>query len=100
MLEATADAPVVQVHGDVDLNTAPTLAHQMAHVAERCPERLVLDLTDVGIFDARGVAVLVSIRQLLPDHCSIVLRRPRPLVRKVLEVTEMDRVCIIEDQEE
>ena len=57
----------------------------------------MIDLSDVDLLDERGIAVIVSARNRLPENHDVVLRRPNRLVRRVLAITGMDGTCVIED---
>jgi anti-sigma B factor antagonist len=89
--------PVVEVHGEVDVATAPELADYMAAALARDPVTLVLDLTDTTFFDCSGIAVVVTAAKHLSERSRLVLRRPRPFIRTVFGILEIDAVCAITD---
>lgn len=90
--------PVVVVHGEVDLATGPQLAERLAEVIDRGSEGVVIDLRDVSLLDRAGARAIASVRrQLPPDGCQVILRKPSRLVRTVLEVSGLDGLCVIED---
>lgn len=91
------ETPMVVVRGDVDMVTAPKLAEVVSEVLDTFPRRLVFDLYDVSLFGSAGVRVVAYARRWLPAGCPVILRRPQPLVRKVLAITGMDELCVIED---
>ena len=91
------DTPMVVVRGEVDMITASELAEVVSEVLETFPRRLVFDLYDVSLFGSAGVRVLEYARRGLPAGCPVILRRPQPLVRRVLEITGMNDLCVIED---
>jgi anti-anti-sigma factor len=45
---------VVTVHGEVDIATLPVLADCLLRVVASGPERLVIDLADMGFLDCAG----------------------------------------------
>jgi anti-anti-sigma factor len=73
------------------------LAARLTRVIESTwPQELVMDLSDTTILDLRSVRVIAdALRQLGADR-QLVIRNPRPIVHKVLEITGMDRQCRIE----
>lgn len=95
---ADMTVPVVIVHGDIDVATAPELEECLAELLTRHPERLIIDLTDTTLIDCAGARVIVAARRQLPaEDCQVILRGPRPLARRVLEITGLDGPCVIED---
>lgn len=88
---------VIEVHGDVDLVSSPALMSLTAEVARWGPERLVFDLSDVGIFGSQGVNAIVVARRLLFGEFDLVVRHPGPLTRQVLEITKAGEICTIEE---
>ena len=88
---------VIDVHGNVDLISAPGLASLISEVMRwGAPQRLVIDLSDVGIFGSNGVHVLIAARRQLFSEFDLVVRSPNRLTRRVLEVTGLGNVCHIE----
>jgi anti-sigma B factor antagonist len=88
--------PIVIVTGEIDLATAPKLAELLATVLATDPVDLVLDLADTSFLDCSAISVIIGARKQMAPRSRLVLRHPQPNVRKVLEVTQMDAVCVIE----
>jgi anti-anti-sigma factor len=77
-------ATIVAVAGEVDLTTAS----QLRHLLTEQRGRVVVDLADVPYLDSSGLAALSDgYRALRRDGGTLVVRAPRPHVRRVLEVT-------------
>lgn len=91
------DSPVVKAHGEVDMATAPELTEAVTEVLQGFPRRLVFDLTEVTFLDSSGIKVLLYARRGLPERCPVVLRRPQPAVLRVLEITGVGDLFLIED---
>lgn len=84
--------PVVRVSGEVDLRTSPQLREVLLKVAQKNPERLIIDLSDVGYMDSSGVGTMVEIKRLIERGGGrLVLVALQPRVRSVFEVTQLDR---------
>lgn len=94
--DVDTDAPVVKVHGEVDMATAPQLAKAVTEVLEMPPRTLVFDLTEVTFLDSSGIKVLLHARRPLPEEGSVVLRRPQPAVLQVLEITDLAGLFVVE----
>lgn len=86
----------VRVAGEIDVVTAPVLQRHIDTAIASGRPTLVIDLSDTTFIDARGVAVLVKARMRLAGMgARLVLRRPPPLVRRVLELADqIDRMAI------
>ena len=101
-LKLTWDATTltVAVHGVVDRGTALRLLTQLLDIARASrPECLTLDLHHVPRADLAGAAVIGAIHATLDGECMVIIRRPRPEVRRLIEVAQLcaDR---LEKQEE
>lgn len=87
----------IVIQGEVDMGSASELADCVALAISGGPGDLVFDLTDATFIDSTGLDVIASARlRLLPDSWKVILRRPRPFVRKVLAITQLDVLCTIE----
>jgi anti-sigma B factor antagonist len=88
-LTEQAEGVIVRVVGEIDIVTAPVLKrHLDAAIAAGRP-LIVIDLEETTFLDARGVGVLVSARKAAGRGGGrIVIRKPPPLVRRVLEVAD------------
>ena len=89
---------VARVGGELDVATAPRLREQLlATISERGP-RIVLDLGDVGFLDSTGLGVIVGVlkrARTLGGDLRLVC--PNPSVRKVFEITALDRTMPLAD---
>jgi hypothetical protein len=80
----------------VDIAAAPPLADG-AHAALLGFSRdLVLDLTDLTFIDAADRSVIVRARRDHPGQFRVILRSPSLFIRKVLGMTKMETICVIE----
>jgi anti-sigma B factor antagonist len=93
--EAAGTATVV-ISGELDFTSAPFLAEQLAPILARKPRRLVFDLAQVGFIDCASARLIVGTGQNLPDGGQPVIRRPGPVVRRILELTGLDAHCQVE----
>lgn len=87
---------VARVAGDLDIATSPSLREQLVAAVTGGRRHLVLDLTDVGFLDSTGLGVIVGVlkraRTLGGD---LRLACPGPAVRRVFEVTALDRTMLL-----
>lgn len=81
---------VVEVAGDLDLDTAPLLAAELrrALTARPTPAMLAVDLSAVGFCDSAALNILLLIRrEALHEGTVLHLARPSRQVQHLLEVT-------------
>lgn len=90
---------VVAVSGEIDLSTGEELWQAIQEATTRS-RRLVIDLRETTFIDSSGLAVLVRAHQHLGQiREAVVLRAPNPSARKVLDISGVDRLLTIEDDE-
>jgi anti-anti-sigma factor len=53
-------APVIEVHGELDIATAPELTRAVREAFDRGAPRLVIDLTGCTFIDSTGMSKLVQ----------------------------------------
>ena len=95
-VEARPGTTTIVVRGELDLVTMPVLAAQLALAVRDRPGRLVFDLSETRFMDCGSARLIAAAGQWLPDGGRPVIRRPRPGVRRVLELTGLDAHCEIE----
>ena len=95
-VEASRGTTTIVVNGELDLATMPFLAAKLALAAGNRPRRLVFDLSGTHFMDCGSARLITEARQWLPEDGRPVIRRPRPGVRRVLELTGLDAYCEIE----
>jgi anti-sigma B factor antagonist len=54
--------PVVSVHGEVDVSSAPEVQRELDAVIEAGARTVVVDLSDVSFLDSTGLGALVAAR--------------------------------------
>ena len=82
-----ADALVVRVLGDLDVNSINRFDRLVEDLLARHPRRLVIDMREVGFVDSCGLRSLIAARARMRDRESFVLRSPRAPTRRLLELT-------------
>lgn len=87
---------IVTAKGDVDFTTIDTLSVRLAAVLSGNPQRLVIDLAEVSFLDSAGLHSLSRARKALPEGCPLVIRSPQPKVRRIFEITGLDKVFTFE----
>jgi anti-anti-sigma factor len=87
-LDPGDDGPVLRLRGDLDASTVPDLWRRIDD----------LDVADLDFVDSSGIGLLFRLQQRVADHGGMVVARgPSPKVRRLLEMTQLNRVIAILD---
>lgn len=91
---------VLGISGDLDLASADELLRNATDELNKTDlKTLVLDLSEVTFIDSTGISTLVAIRNAASTQSlNLVLRRPAPRVRRLIEITNLDTVFEISDE--
>ncbi|MBA2428792.1 MAG: STAS domain-containing protein [Thermoleophilaceae bacterium] len=89
---------LVELGGEVDLYTAPEFKERLSGAIESGKQRLVVDLSETTFIDSTTLGVLVGAeKQLRASDGAVVLVCPERNIRKVFEITGLDRVFTMHD---
>jgi anti-sigma B factor antagonist len=87
---------VLEVGGEVDLSTAPSLRARIDEIVGSGSKRLVVDLTSVGFMDSSGLSALVAgMKGMRAAGGKLALACGTDSILKVFTVTGLDRVFTI-----
>lgn len=87
---------MLDVVGEVDLSTAPTLRDRIEQLIADGTRRLVVSLEDVGFMDSSGLsALLAGYRRMQESDGALSLVCRDRAVLRVFTVTGLDRVFAI-----
>ena len=96
-VDETGDRAVVSLCGELDLASAPDLQACLQTVLDHGARRVVIDLDGLAFCDSTGISALVrAVNHARRNGRTLVLRRPRAGVRRVLEITGVTAVLEIE----
>ena len=93
--ETDEGRPVVEVHGYLDMATATEFAAVVAEARARSPH-IALRMADVTFIDSTGLRVIATAVTHVNELGSVTIVDPSPAVRKLLDVTGMDRHVTVE----
>lgn len=93
-------AAVVDVAGEIDLNTSSAFQQDLLELLDKSPERIVVNLSGVSYMDSSGVASLVKLlSRVRRAKGSLFLCGLTDRVRGVFEITRLDSVFDIRGDE-
>ena len=87
--ERDGDGTVLRLAGELDLATADQLRARLADAA--AVRRVVVDLAGLDFLDVAGLNTLLEANRNLAAHGGrLLLRRPRPMVLRMLGLLGLD----------
>jgi anti-sigma B factor antagonist len=93
-VERRPDGPtIVAVAGDADLYSAGELRDRLAAIIDDGAGRLVLDLSETTFLDSMALGVLLGAKKRLAANGGrLELVVSRPDIRRIFEITMLDRI--------
>jgi anti-sigma B factor antagonist len=89
---------VVEVHGDLDMATAPQLRDGLQRLVDAGDRQVVVDLAAVGFMDSSALGtVVVMLKSLRDVGGRLCLAAVQPAVHSVLRITSVDQVIEVYD---
>jgi anti-sigma B factor antagonist len=86
-------ARIVRLEGSCDLATAPQLRQTLHELTPPGVEDVVLDVSDLEFIDSTGLGVVLgAMRRLREGGGSLSIAGAQGIVRRVLEITDLDKV--------
>jgi len=84
---------VVEIRGEIDIQSAPELRDELLRVIRRCGPELALDLAGVTFMDCAGLNVLLATRRRARlEGGSVRVIRASPRVLRVISLLGLERV--------
>lgn len=94
-VESDGDSTVVWAAGELDLASVPALRDALLRAVDAGD--VVFDIGDVDFCDASTLGVLVGATKRARARGSrLVVRRPPPTIRRVIDVARLDEVLDID----
>ena len=86
----------VSVGGEVDLSTAPELKEVLNGVIDGGARFVLVDLSTATFIDSTTLGVLMgAVKRVRPDGGEIAIACSDPNIRKIFEITLLDRIFAI-----
>ena len=92
---------LLTVHGDADLHSAPELRERLERLDDEGVTALVVDLSEVIFIDSMALGLLLAAMKRARSregHLRLVVSRPE--IRRIFEITLLDRVLAIDSTRE
>jgi anti-sigma B factor antagonist len=87
------DTALIALHGQVDLHTAPELREELVGAIDGGAVNVVVDLTSATFIDSMTLGVLLgAVKRLRPRGGRLRIVCTDPNIRKIFEITLLDRV--------
>ena len=91
---------VIALAGRLVMADVPQVRQRLLETVERGGGKLILDLAEVGFMDSSGLSVLVStFKAARLKNGEVVLLHPSPTVRSLIELTRLQQIFSIFDDE-
>lgn len=98
---STGNMTTVTLSGNMDTASAPETTGRLKEVILNEGANLALDMSGVTFIDSMALSVLVSALKLARKQGGdVVVLRPTSLVRSLLDVTRLDHILRIYEDEE
>jgi anti-sigma B factor antagonist len=99
--EQKTGADIFRPEGDLDINTSPEFKMFFDKMAKEKSGKMVIDFKNVGYVDSSGLATLVEIfKKVRAYNGKMKLSGFSPKVRGLFEITKLDRLFNIFDNED
>jgi anti-anti-sigma factor len=95
-VQAGADGdgqPVIALSGELDISSVESLRRAVEQATAGDPQRLTFDVARLRFMDSAGIAVFLNAARQVP---SVRLRSPTLAVRRVVELTGLSDVLVVE----
>ncbi|MBZ2175707.1 STAS domain-containing protein [Schnuerera sp. xch1] len=89
---------LVQPEGEVDIYTSPTLKEKLIDALDEKKANVVVDGEKLVYLDSTGLGTLISVLKKAREYDKkVYLKNIKPNIRKLFDITELDKVFIIEE---
>lgn len=86
--------PMLHPYGEIDLYTVPEFERAISDALNVGAKAIIVDLSDITYLDSSGLSALIVVyKKLAAENGNLYIVAPEepPAVRRVLEITRVDR---------
>lgn len=88
---------LVELEGEVDVYTAGQLKEVFMGIIEEKKENIKIDAGKLEYIDSTGLGILIgALKRLKQEEKDIIISNIRPNIKKLLNITGLDKIFIIE----
>jgi anti-sigma B factor antagonist len=92
------DSAVLSLQGEVDVSNSELVRNEANSLLADDIKRLVVDLSATEYLDSAGLGVLVGLlKRVSESDLTLIIAGARPQVRRVFEITKLNRVFTMRD---
>ncbi|MCR1899987.1 STAS domain-containing protein [Irregularibacter muris] len=89
---------LVQLEGEIDVYTVNNLKDKINQLLDQHMADILMDCTTLKYIDSTGLGSLIGIRgRMIENNKVLVLTNVQPNVRKLLKITGLDKIFIVEE---
>lgn len=89
---------LVKPIGEIDIYTSPELKEKLSEALNDKKADIVIDGKELDYLDSTGLGTLISILKIIKENeKKIYIRNLKPNIRKLFDITELDKVFVIEE---
>jgi anti-sigma B factor antagonist len=89
---------VMKLDGDIDMFVSPSLTARFTEIAEKGPDRVVVDMSEARFIDSSVLEALVNAQnQLKQKHAGLAVVAPGPYTRRTFQLTGLNDVLNVSD---
>ncbi|RBP42873.1 STAS domain-containing protein [Garciella nitratireducens] len=87
----------ITLEGEVDVYTVNNLKERLSKRLEEKMEDIQIDCTSLRYIDSMGLGALIGIRaKMSGKNKKLILKNVQPNVRRLLKITQLDKIFIVE----
>lgn len=88
---------LLQLEGEIDIYTSGKLKDTFMKILEENKENIKIDAEKLDYIDSTGLGILIGIlKKLREEEKNITITNIKPNIKKLLNITGLDKIFIIE----
>ncbi len=87
----------VSLTGEIDIFNSEAVKEELLEMTDKKEQNIIIDCKDLSYIDSTGLSVLVALLKKVKAYSgNVSLRNLMPNVNKVIKITNLDKLFIIE----
>lgn len=89
---------VIGLAGEIDIYSAPDFKEKLYQIIGDGQKEVILECSELSYIDSMGLGILMgALKRIKIQNHNITIRNPKSTIRKLLKITGLDKVFIIEE---